>query len=159
MLDALGRTIAAAIEKGGGSGGGNRGSRRGFEERHLRRVDKFGGRGSWSDWSFTLEVTTEVMDWVEATQDLKKEALDGHMIDSEADVAGSDLFDMLVGLTSGDALTIVRGTEGMNGFLAWKRLCERFNPNTPAKALALMMEVMNPKLQNDPNKIPQAIDE
>ncbi len=67
------------------------------------------------------------MDWVEATPDLKKEALEGRMIDSEADVAGSDLFDMLVGLTSGEALTIVIGTEGTKGFLAWNRLRERFN--------------------------------
>ena len=36
--------------------------------------------------------------------------------------------------------------------------CERFNPNTPAKALALMMEAMTPKQQNDLNRILQAID-
>ena len=53
------------------------------------------------------------------------------MIDSEADVAGLDLFDMLVGLTSGEAFTIVRGTEGTKGFLVWKRLRERFNRRKP----------------------------
>jgi hypothetical protein len=47
----------------------------------------------------------------------------------------------------------------MNGFLAWERLCERFKPNTPAKALVLMMEVMNPTHQTDPDRSPQAINE
>ncbi len=47
----------------------------------------------------------------------------------------------------------------MDGYITWKRLCERFNPNTPAKAWALMIEGMNPKHQTDPNRITQAIDE
>ncbi len=82
-----------------------------------------------------------------------------HGVDTGVDADGTELFDILVGLTAGEAMTIVRGTDEMNGYLAWKRLCERFNPNTTAKALALMMEVLNLKHQSDPNKIPQAIDE
>ena len=80
-------------------------------------------------------------------------------MDSEVESNGAELFDLLVSLTSGEAITVVKGTEDMNGFVARKRLSERFNPNTPAKALALMMEVMSPKVQIDPNRIPQAIDE
>ncbi len=49
------------------------------------------------------------------------------MVDSEADSVGSELFDVLVGLTAGGAVTIVRGSQEMNvrgsqemnGFLAW----------------------------------------
>ncbi len=42
---------------------------------------------------------------------------------------------------------------------SWReeKLRERFIPNTPAKALALMMEVISPQIQRDPNRIPQAI--
>ncbi len=47
----------------------------------------------------------------------------------------------------------------MNGFLAWKGLYKRFNPITPAKALAVMMEVMNPPKVSDPNRVPEAIDD
>ena len=164
MLDALGKTIAAAIEKGGTRGGGGH---KGFNERHFRRVDRFDGKDTWSDWCFTFKAaarsadkaTVEVMDWIENQTDPKKEELELQVVDNGVDADGSDLFDTLVALTGGEALTIVRGTGSMNGFFAWKRLMERFNPNTPAKALALMMEVMTPKHLSDPNKIPQAIEE
>ncbi len=46
MLDALGRTIAAAIEKSGGGGGGRAGGRKGLDERYCRRADKYDGRES-----------------------------------------------------------------------------------------------------------------
>ena len=164
MLDALGKTIAAAIEKSGPRGGG---SHKGFNERHFRRVDKLDGKSSWSDWCFSFKAAArsadkqvvEVMEWIEKETNPQQTDLDDQVVDSGGDADGSELFDTLVALTSGEALTIVRGTDKMNGFFAWKRLVERFNPNTPAKALALMMEVMQPKHISDPNKIPQAIDE
>ena len=164
MLDALGKTIAVAIEKSSLRGGGGH---KGFNERHFRRVDKFDGKSSWSDWCFTFKaaarsadkLVVEMMEWMEKQATPKQEELDTHVVDIGVDADGVDLFDTLVALTSGEALTIVRGTENMNGFFAWKRLMERFNPNTPAKALALMMEVMQPKRLSDPNKIPQAIEE
>ncbi len=40
-----------------------------------------------------------------------------------------------------------------------KRLYQRFNPTTPAKALAAMEEVMNPKKVHDVYMIPKAIDD
>ena len=164
MLDALGKTIAAAIEK---SGGGGRDRRRGLEERHFRRVDKFDGRGMWSDWSFTMKAavrsanreTAEVMEWMEKNQNPTMEELEQYVVDFEVNADGAELFDVLIGLTSGEALTVVRGIGDMNGYFAWKKLCERFNPNTPAKALALMMQVMSPKAQTETSRIPQAIDE
>ena len=164
MLDALGKTIAVAIEKSSSRGGGGH---KGFNERHFRRVDKFDGKSSWSDWCFTFKaaarsadkLVVEMMEWMEKQANPKQEELDTHVVDIGVDADGVDLFDTLVALTSGEALTIVRGTDKMNGFYAWKRLMERFNPNTPAKALALMMEVMQPKRLSDPNKIPQAIEE
>ena len=164
MLDALGKTIAVAIEKHGSRGGSGY---KGFNERHFRRVDKFDGKGLWSNWCFTFKAaarsadkaTVEIMEWIENQTDPKKEDLELEVVDTGVEADGSDLFDTLVALTSGEALTIVRGTANMNGFYAWKRLMEKFNPNTPAKALAIMMEVMTPKHLSDPGKIPQAIEE
>ena len=164
MLDALGKTIAVAIEKSSSRGGGGH---KGFNERQFRRVDKFDGKSSWSDWCFTFKaaarsadkLVVEMMEWMEKQANPKQEELDTHVVDIGVDADGVDLFDTLVALTSGEALTIVRGTDKMNGFYAWKRLMERFNANTPAKALALMMEVKQPKRLSDPNKIPQAIEE
>ncbi len=56
-------------------------------------------------------------------------------------------------------MTIVRVQVGTNGFMAWRNLCKRFNPITPAKALAVMMEVMNPPKVSDPNRVAKAIDD
>ena len=143
MLDALGKTIAVAIEKSSSRGGGGH---KGFNERHFRRVDKFDGKSSWSDCCFTFKAAArsadklvlEMMEWMEKQATPKQEELDTHVVDIGVDADGVDLFDTLVALTSGEALTIVRGTVNMNGFFAWKRLMEQFNPSTPAKALALM---------------------
>ncbi len=88
---------------------------------------------------------------------MKIETLEKHTVDSEADPGGSELFDMLVWLAAGKTLTVVRGTQEMNGYLAWKRLCERFNPNTPPKALALMMAIMIPQHQTDRTGSPKPL--
>ena len=164
MINAVGVSIAAALQRGGtASGATGR-----LEERHFRRIDKYDGSGHFSDWSFTFKAamrsankaTTKVMEWVQGQSKLEMDELDKYLVDvTDVDPAGSELFDTLVNLTSGEALTVVRGSPDMNGFMAWRLLVERFNPNTPAKALAMMMEVMNPKKPTDPNNIPQAIDE
>ena len=73
------------------------------------------------------------MEWVEKQDKIEVQLVENYLVDSEVESNGSELFDLLVGLTSGEAITVVKGTEDMNG-LAWKRLSERFNPNTPAKA-------------------------
>ncbi len=129
MLYALGKTLAAAIEKSGGGGRGGGGGRRGLEERHFRRIEKFDGRGSWSDWSFTMKVATwsadkevvETMDWIESVQTPKIDNLENHAVDTGGDSNGTEFFAMLVGLTPGEALIIVRGTEGMNGYMSGSR--------------------------------------
>ncbi len=126
LLDALGKTIAAAIEKSQHQGGGGGKGRRSFEERHLRRVDKYNGAGSWSDWAFTLKAaalscdkaTVEVMDWVESNDKVDSQILEDDLVDSEVVAIGFEVFDVLAGLTAGEAISAVRGTEGMNGFVA-----------------------------------------
>ncbi len=72
---------------------------------------------------------------------------------------GAELYDMLCSLTSGEASTIVRGEVGMNAFMAWRNLCKMFNLITPAKALTVMMEVINPPKVMDVYQIPKAIDD
>lgn len=164
LLDALGKTIAASIEKGGARGGNGS---KGFNVRHFRRVDKFDGKDAWSDWCFRFkaaarsadQATVETMEWIENQMDPTKGELELQVVDNGVDADGSDLFDALVAFTCGEALTIVRGTSRMNGFFAWIRLVEGFNPNGLAKARARTMEVMTPKHLSDPNKIPQAIEE
>ena len=44
-----------------------------------------------------------------------------------------------------EALTVVRGVAGGNGWHAWQQLVIRYNPKTPARALMAMMVVMQPR--------------
>ena len=101
---------------------------------------------SWSDWAFTVKAAARSCDRAtdEKQDKVDVQLVENYLVDSEVEPNGSELFDLLVSLTGGEAITVVKGAEDMNGFVAWKRLSERFNPNTPAKGLALLMEVMSP---------------
>ena len=47
----------------------------------------------------------------------------------------------------------------MNGFLAWRKMCQRYSPKTPAKALMAMVDVMSPKRVSDVLHLTKAIDD
>ncbi len=55
-------------------------------------------------------------------------------------------------------MTIAKGEAGTIGFMAWRNLYKRFNPTTPAKVLAVMMEVLSPPKMPDQKHVPKAID-
>jgi hypothetical protein len=63
---------------------------------------------------------------------------------------------------SGEGMTVLRSEIEMNGFMAWKILYHRYNPITPARALAALMEVLHPPKDSDVScdvsLIPKAID-
>lgn len=84
------------------------------------------------------------MDWAESATDIDPGAVEDHTVDPEVDGGGGELYHRLVELTVGEARTIVGGTEAINGLVAWRRPCERYKPNTLAKALAVMMDMMRP---------------
>ena len=72
---------------------------------------------------------------------------------------GSELYAALSSLTTGEAMTVVRGAPSGNGWDAWSRLVNRFDPRTPAKALMATMHVMLPKKLKDVRELPSAIEE
>ena len=142
-----------------------------LDEHHFRRMVVFQGEDrGWRDWSFQFraalrgaerEFLVVVLKWVEtASNDTKEDDLETQFLD-EYDVErwGAELYDVLCSLTGGETLTIVRAESGMNGFMAWKSLYKRHNPITPAKALAVMMEVMNPPNVMEVSRVPKAIDD
>ena len=61
------------------------------------------------------------------------------------------MYSVLTSLVSGEALMIVRGVPHGDGWKAWGKLFNRYNPRTPARALMAMMAVMNPKKVKDVN--------
>ncbi len=62
---------------------------------------------------------------------------------------GVDLYNLLVSLLSGEALTVVRGVAGGYGWEAWQKLAARYDPKTPARALMAMMTVMQSRKVKD----------
>jgi hypothetical protein len=74
------------------------------------------------------------------------------------DRLGSEFYDLLCSLVTGEAMTIVRGEITMNGFLAWRRIFRRYAPTSPARTLAALMEVMNPPKHTDVGLMHKAID-
>jgi hypothetical protein len=147
-------------------GGG--GGRRALDERHFRRVDKFDGtEKQWKDWCFQLKAAVratdrtvmKIMEHVEREkEDMSAEDLDVHFVDDGAERLGSELYDLLCSITSGEAMTIVRGETSMNGFIAWRRIYQRYAPSTPARTLSALMEVMSPPKHSDVNLMHKAID-
>ena len=61
-------------------------------------------------------------------------------------------------LTKGEANQVVRGVEDMNGYVAWKRLYDRFNPRTPASLTAAWRDVIRPKKVRDLREIGKVVD-
>ena len=169
QITAIIEAVMRSARGGGNLGGGGRRTKT-LDERHFRRMAVFQGDDrSWRDWSFQFRAALrgadrdllEVLKWVEmAPNDTKADDVETQFLDDyEVERWGAELYDVLCALVGGEALTIVRAESGMNGFMAWKSLYRRYNPITPAKALAVMMEVMNPPKEKEASRVPKAIDE
>jgi hypothetical protein len=144
-----------------------------LDERNYRRIDKFTGEERhWKEWHFQFKAATrsadrhtaDILDWVERYPDTTMGDLEDKYNDEFDDNddhlqrLASEMYDVLCSVTTGEAMTIVRAETTMNGFMAWKALYARFNPMTPARTLALLMEVMSPPRHKDVNLIMKAMD-
>ncbi len=125
-----------------------------MDERQFRRVDLFKSeKDTWADWSFVFKVTTrsanqavfQILDWVERQDSLVSEdRLGGSFVDINTDKASGELYDIMVTLCKGEALTIVRSETGMSGFVAWHKLHLEYSPRTLARAMMSMAEAISP---------------
>ena len=139
-----------------------------LDERHFRRIEKFNGEmGKWREWSFQPKtamgaVNRDVREVLDRIQNYAKDPNweDVFMETTEASRQryGAELYNLIVTLVSGEALTVVRGVAG-DGWEAWHRLQARFDPKTPARALRLMMQVMQPKKVKDIREVQGAVTE
>jgi hypothetical protein len=69
-----------------------------------------------------------------------------------AEECGQELYVNLLMKTKGRANHVVSQTGIQNGFVAWKRLCEEYEPRTPARAMHVITDVLNPKVSKDPRQ-------
>ena len=163
-LRGVGPTTSAAGASGVAVG--DKKKREALDERHFRRMEKFGNNeAEWRNWSWAFRTAlgkaepgiAEIVDWMERAPNATSQNIADHFLDSDVDAWAGELYAVLASLTEGEAMSIVRSDLERNGFLVWGRLYERFNPTTPAKALACMLEVMTPKAVPDIHLLPKAI--
>ena len=148
--------------------------RRATENMHkfYNRLDKFSGQeGAWKEWYFQFGVATgaydqqtaAVMEAVEglAITEASTENLSLGLKEAEAtwmESTQGQLFSVLCLLTAGEPNMLVRSCEDRNGYAAWKKLYDRYNPKTPASLAAAWREVIRPKKVKDMREAGKAID-
>ena len=140
-----------------------------MDERHFRRMEKFdGSENKWKEWSFQLKTSLGAVNPKARNllEDIHRHAKDPDWDTIFVDVSedhvtkiGAELYSLLVSLLSDEALMVVRGVVGGNGWEAWQKLAARFDPRTPARALRAMMLVMQPKKVKDVREMQSAVEE
>ena len=118
------------------------------------RVDTFNGQiDKWEDWSFAFRRTIRSMSrvcydlMVEA--ELSTEPVDTIQHTTEQDARSGELYDVLCQFCTGEALSVIKGVQDMEGIEAWQRLHRKYNPRTMARGVRMLCEVTSPIKLND----------
>ena len=141
----------------------------GIEEKDFKRLDKFDGT-DWKQWSFQFRTrlratsmdTWKLMIYTEkSANEVEVVALDEdpRLADVDVSLLGAALYDVLATITKGEAFMVVQGAQEAGGLEAWRRLNEKYSPNTPAAALTALKRVMNPVRVKHFKELPKRIEE
>jgi hypothetical protein len=143
--------LARMTATGGGGGGGGR--RRRLDFKYLK-IDTLNGEPSgWGDWAFAFRRAVRtvdlqcftLMDKVEkVSEDFQESDLNRFCENGDVTGISSELYDMLCTTVKGEALMLLKSVDEYNGFVAWSKLHQRYNPRTTARAIKLMAEVVSP---------------
>ena len=140
--------------------------------RYFDKMERYGGKvEKWKEWSYQFAVTLraaerEAGEMLEAVQSLDMQIVSTSnlvtvLADAEEKVmkdTAARVFSALCLLTTDEANSIVRGVDDMNGYVAWKRLYDRYNPRTPASLTQAWLDVVNPKRARDMREAGRALD-
>ena len=162
--------IAAAVKGALDSRGGeDRSGKVKMDERFFRRVQQFDGiEGKWKEWSFQFKTQVKVADpWtgkkLEEVQKMKaNDEMDDVFMEEEderVEKIGAELYSVLTSLLTGEPLMLVRSVQHGDGWAAWRKVFNRYNPRTPARALMAMMAAMQPKKIKDLREMSKAVEE
>ena len=135
-------------------------------------MDKFDGKAeNWKEWHYQFIVAAHAYKdrngaLLEAIEKLELDAVDTEDIDLELErkdaecmtETKAEMFGVLCLLTSGEANVLVRSVVDKNGYTAWKRLFDRYNPRTPASLTAAWREVIRPKKIKNMREASKTID-
>ena len=172
ITQAVALAVTQAMEAA--SSGARQGARGAGDAMHkfYTRIDKFSGDpASWKEWHYQFEVATSTYDLktaeiMEKVQKMEVPEATTENIALELEDADTTwvngtkmgLFGVLGMLTSGEANILVRSCEDKNGYTAWKKLYDRYNPKTPASLTAAWREVIRLKKSKDVREAGRIID-
>ena len=127
---------------------------RGLDERRFRDVGKFTGEDSaWSEWSLKFRTTVKELDaGLFAALDLAGKLDTEITRDDVLEITSTDrpeeksamLYNRLIHLLGGPALTLHQSVAEENGLEVWRLLCKRYDPKTTMRNLQLWLKVTNP---------------
>ena len=173
MTTAIAQAVAQTLEATRSASSGTS-ERRVTKDLHkfYTRLDKYGSDESkWKEWYYQFSVATnayderaaQLMEEIEAmelTEVSTSEVRLGLEQQQENWMEGTkaELFSALCLLTTGEANMLIRSCADKNGYTAWKKLYDRFNPKTPASLTAAWREVVRPKKVKDMREAGKAID-
>ena len=151
VAQAVAQTMAAQSQASTSAApsGGQKTSREGDVHKFFTRVDKLERAEQWREWHYQFRVATKaysgemgvLLSTVEKLdiQEVDSPKLEAKLNRDEADGMNEHsgaLYSVLSLLTKGEANQVVRSVADTNGYVAWKKLCDRFNPRTPASVTA-----------------------
>ena len=174
-IQALVTTAVAEALKAVGSarcGSGDAAAMRGGNiHKHYTRVEKLEGADNWKEWHYQFLVATRAHSakngmLLEIVEGKEIEDVTSATVNHELTAGESthmyqtmgELFSVLTLLTKGEANQIVRSVEDLNGYVAWKKLFDHYNPRTPASLTAAWREVVRPKRVKDLREIGKAVE-
>ena len=108
-----------------------------------------GDPGEWDDWSFAFKRTIRRMRPATFTKMNEAEQMTDEIdevaeLEKEFEVRSGELYDALCQFCQGNAMSIVRSVDDMEGMRAWQRLHKWYNPRTMSRGVRLLCEVTNP---------------
>ena len=141
--------------------------------KQFSQVDKLKDASDWREWQYQFVVATKaaspaVGETLDKVQKLELDEVTATAIDSEVDIEDEDratmartkgeLFSVLTLWTKGEPNQIVRGVLDQDGFVAYKKLYDRYNPRTPASLTAAWREVIRTKKVRDLREADKTLD-
>ena len=114
----------------------------------IAKLPNFGGQEKhWQDFRFKFESGAALLDLdfaMTATLELEQ-MVTLSMLGDQAQARARLLYAILVQLCHGRALALIRLVEIGNGFAAWPRLVEEYEPDQPARHTAMVAGLLTPK--------------
>ena len=142
------RLLAAAQAGGGGLGGGaSRGSGQGgVDTKLLGRPDVLLREEQWTDWATVMRAYASLL--CAPMQPAMEEAELGWNVslaataDDDTKAAARALHYTLTMLCRGEALAIIQNAGRGEGFLAWQKLCARYEPGNRTRVAGMLAALM-----------------